>query len=642
MSENLNLEQEFLSNSDNGCDLLKKIPKHCAVNLQFHDVIYRVPISKTILNGVSGEFRAGELSAILGPSGCGKSTLLNILAGYRILKTSGHININNKPRNMQEFRKISRYILQDDYVCPKFTIMETMIYASKFKLTPNSTKVERQRLINDYLDIFLLKSKANALISNISGGERKRLCVAMELLDNPSVLFLDEPTTGLDEFSATQSITLLKRLAASGRTIICSIHTPSAKLFQMFDRVYVLSSGQCIYQGKVDSMVPYLRQFQLNCPIHHNPADYVIEVATNFHGNFHTELVQQITNGKKYLNFDASKLVQAEIPNCKYSEISDITVNEYLNFNSSDWKMGWWSEYCWILSRIMQQMWRDKSNMKLIMATNILLSLLLGLAYRGIGYDASFGLFNYNLALLVNVQYIFLSMPPMLTYIPLNMQYLRREHFNQWYRASSYFMALVTCQIPFLGAECVIGSSIIYWLTDQPMQWFRFLLFLGILILTSLTASSFGLLVGSRLRLLNALFMGPNIIAVFIMFSSYAIEKSHLNMLEDIMIYGSFVRHSLEGLMSALFQHNRQDLICPPDIIFCSGVKPQFILKATGTLNSNYIRAAASLFGFYTFFTLSAWIVFKCRLSSLEFLQKNPLYRYVRYVLSKYVFFKAM
>lgn len=111
------------------------------------------------------------------------------------MKTSGSVNVNGRPQNMQEFRKISRYILQEDCICSKFTIMETMLYASKFKLDRNISQDERQCLINELLDIFLLTSKADTMISRISGGERKRLCVALELLNNPAVLFVDEPTT---------------------------------------------------------------------------------------------------------------------------------------------------------------------------------------------------------------------------------------------------------------------------------------------------------------------------------------------------------------------------------------------------------------------------------------------------------------
>uniref|UniRef100_A0A1I8P001 ABC transporter domain-containing protein n=1 Tax=Stomoxys calcitrans TaxID=35570 RepID=A0A1I8P001_STOCA len=617
--------------------IFRRLSRDCALNIQFADLSYEVKLrneKKIILNNITGEFRSGELSVIIGPSGSGKTTLINLLAGYRIRKTSGRIEVNDKLENVNRLRKLSRYIFQEDCISSKFTILETMKYASRFKLNNNFTPSERQKVINEYLNIFLLTDKAHTRISDISGGERKRLCVALELLNNPAVLFLDEPTTGLDEFSATQCVTLLKRLADSGRTVVCSAHCPSARLLQMFNKVYVLSEGQCIYQGTVNGIVPYLQHFQLTCPITHNPADYIIEVATNFYGNYHNDLVNAIQNGKisKWSPVIAEN--QQNHRPCVYDSVDD----DSPDFGTYEWKTAWIIEYLWIFCRIIHQMWRDKTNIKLMVFTNIFLSVILGVTYHNIGNDAVYGLFNYNLVVLISVMFLFLAMSPMLAYVPQEMQYLRREHFNQWYRLSSYFMALVSCQMVVSFIMSLLASSIIYVLCNQPLELFRFMLFFLIAWLTFLTASSYGMLIGSRMRLLNALFMGPNIAAVWIMLANYSVEKAYLHTWEKVLMYSSFIRHTFEGAMIALFDFNRSDFVCPPNIVLCLVTKPKLLLKISGIPDPSYVQAALFLLGFYILFTTLSFVVFKCRLSSFELLQRNSLYQYMRYLQSKYVF----
>lgn len=131
----------------------------------------------------------------------------------------------------------------------------------------------------------------------LSGGQQKRLSIALELVDNPRVIFFDEPTTGLDSSAASQCLTLLKRLAESGRTTICTIHQPSALLFKKIDHIYAIAEGQCIYQGSSENLVPFLAELNLVCPSTFNPADFLLEISTHDYGYQIGNLNEKIQNG---------------------------------------------------------------------------------------------------------------------------------------------------------------------------------------------------------------------------------------------------------------------------------------------------------------------------------------------------------
>ncbi|XP_011053772.1 PREDICTED: ATP-binding cassette sub-family G member 1 isoform X2 [Acromyrmex echinatior] len=279
------------------------LPKRPPVDLAFTDLTYKVREgrknnSKTILKSVSGRLRSSELTAIMGPSGAGKSTLLNILTGYKMSSAEGSITINGQERNLSAFRKLSCYIMQDNQLHMNLTVAEAMKVAASLKLGSHVSQAEKEEVIQEILETLGLSEHRRTMTSNLSGGQKKRLSIALELVNNPPIMFFDEPTSGLDSSSCFQCISLLKTLARGGRTIICTIHQPSARLFEMFDALYTLAEGQCVYQGSTSQLVPFLRSIGLNCPSYHNPASFIIEVSCGEYGDNIKNLINAINNGK--------------------------------------------------------------------------------------------------------------------------------------------------------------------------------------------------------------------------------------------------------------------------------------------------------------------------------------------------------
>lgn len=180
--------------------------------------------------------------------------------------------------NIKIKRDNACYITQDDHHQTLLTVEELMNLSYDLKLKQHSKKEE---IITDILKNLNLNHRRNVTAEKLSGGERKRLSIALELVDNPNIFFLDEPTSGLDEVTAAQCIRMLRELARQGRTIVCTIHQPSATIYNYFDSIYVLAKGQCCFQGSPQATIPFLRLAQLDCPRHYSPSDYSEYIAHN-------------------------------------------------------------------------------------------------------------------------------------------------------------------------------------------------------------------------------------------------------------------------------------------------------------------------------------------------------------------------
>ncbi|XP_013103681.1 ATP-binding cassette sub-family G member 1 [Stomoxys calcitrans] len=288
------------------------------IDIEFEDIRYAVKkfsfserkfVTKEILHGINGSFRSGELTAIMGPSGSGKSTLLNVMTGFRCSGVTGSVRVNGTTisTSSQKFRELSCYLHQDDMLRPQLTVGETMMLAAHLKLGFKISKKEKLRLVKHILSLLGLEHRYNVGAGKLSGGQKKRLAIALELISNPSVLYLDEPTTGLDSSSCSQCIALLKKLAALGHTIVCTIHQPSALIFEMFDKLYTVVEGHCIYQGPIKELIPFLADQNLLCPSYHNPADFLLEVAVGEHERDLDKLINA-ANKKYYEDSDLNQL----------------------------------------------------------------------------------------------------------------------------------------------------------------------------------------------------------------------------------------------------------------------------------------------------------------------------------------------
>lgn len=149
-----------------------------------------------MLDNINGEFRERELSVVMGPSGSGKSSLLNILTGLSTDNISGTIRVNGSTQNFKLIRNQSAYIMQDQNLYPLLTVSESMSFAIKFKTGMRMNSVQQRLKSDSILKQLGLYDTLETFVKNLSGGQQKRLSIAIELVNDPLILFLDEPTTG--------------------------------------------------------------------------------------------------------------------------------------------------------------------------------------------------------------------------------------------------------------------------------------------------------------------------------------------------------------------------------------------------------------------------------------------------------------
>ena len=206
-----------------------------------------VAAEKVLLHPMSGVAEPGKLLAVMGSSGAGKSTLLDVLAG-RIDSSSfsGELLANKKTVDAKEFRKLTGYVMQSDALFPLMTVRETLRYAAYLRV-PNKTTEERNAIADETLSLLRLDECAETIVGDednrgISGGQKRRVSVAIDIVHRPAVIFLDEPTSGLDSSTAYTVVDSLKQLAVNQNcTVIMTIHQPSAKLFNRFGRSFSLT-----------------------------------------------------------------------------------------------------------------------------------------------------------------------------------------------------------------------------------------------------------------------------------------------------------------------------------------------------------------------------------------------------------------
>uniref|UniRef100_A0A8I6A653 ATP-binding cassette, subfamily G (WHITE), member 3-like 3 n=1 Tax=Rattus norvegicus TaxID=10116 RepID=A0A8I6A653_RAT len=254
--------------------------------LSFHNISYRETVQSGFplrqqthvmerLSSISGIMGPG-LNAIMGPQDGSRSLLLDVLAARRDpCGLSGDILVNGKPQPAN-FKCTSGYVPQNDVIMHTVTVRDNLEFSAALRLPMTITRNEKRRRINEVLELLHLEKEQNT--KPRSKELRKRTSIAVELVTEHPILFLDDPTTGLDLRTTTDIIAVLRRMSKKGRTVIFSINQPQYSIFRFFDSLTLVASGKLMFHGPAQDALEYFTSAGYQYESHNNPADFFLDV----------------------------------------------------------------------------------------------------------------------------------------------------------------------------------------------------------------------------------------------------------------------------------------------------------------------------------------------------------------------------
>lgn len=288
---------------------------------------------KVLLSGINGFAKPGTLTALMGSSGAGKTTLMDVLAGRKTVGLiEGDILVNGFPKKDGAFNRMMGYVEQNDLHLGTQTVREALQFSARLRLSDTITPQQRDGWVEEVLKLLELSDISDrligdAVIAGLSPGQLKRVTIGVELVANPTILFLDEPTSGLDSRAALQVMRVVRRIASTGRSVVCTIHQPSSELFYMFDRLLLLrSGGRTVYFGDVGDQGADLIDYFESCNGDHspkipqgtNPASWMLDVigagtgGQKFAIDFHDLYMQSEVHKKNVLDVEVASTPKAD------------------------------------------------------------------------------------------------------------------------------------------------------------------------------------------------------------------------------------------------------------------------------------------------------------------------------------------
>ncbi|XP_038702840.1 pleiotropic drug resistance protein 3-like [Tripterygium wilfordii] len=513
-----------------------------------------------LLSGVTGVFMPGVLTALMGVSGAGKTTLLDVLAGR---KTSGYIEgnikINGYPKAQETFARISGYCEQTDIHSPQITVEESLMFSAWLRLDPQINSKTKVEFVNKVIETIELEGIKDTLVgtpgvNGLSTEQRRRLTIAVELVANPSIMFMDEPTTSLNARAAAIVMRAIKNIADIGRTIACTIHQPSIDIFESFDELILIKpGGNVIYSGPLGqrsrTVIEYFEgisgvpKIQNNC----NPATWMLVVTSeSSEAELGVDFAKIYRNSPLYR--DNMELMQ------KLSNPHPLSSD--LHFPSRFSQNGW-RQFKYCLWKQHLSYWRSPSYNLVRIGCTFLASLLFGLLYwrQGKKIDNQQDLFNILGSMYASIFFMgTINCNLVLPYVATERSVMYREKLAGMYSPWAYSLAQATIEIPYSFIQAVVFVLIVYPMTGYYLSAYKILWYLHSIFSSLLFFNYMGmLLVSLTPNVTLAVTLSSVFFTTFNLFSGFLIPQPHITKWWIWLYYLTPTSWALNGLIASQY-----------------------------------------------------------------------------------------
>ncbi|KAM8878856.1 broad substrate specificity ATP-binding cassette transporter ABCG2d isoform 2-T2 [Spinachia spinachia] len=575
---NIALTDDVGTNGSAGSKVAAVDPKKrpCGSTVSFHDIQYKVQqrsgflckrktVHKGILFDLNGIMRPG-LNAILGPTGSGKSSFLDILAARKDPSgLLGEVLIDKAPQP-PNFKCLSGYVVQEDVVMGTLTVRENLRFSAALRLSSSVHQSEKEARVNHLIKELGLAKVADSKVGTqmtrgISGGERKRTNIGMELIIDPSVLFLDEPTTGLDASTANSVLLLLKRMASDGRTIIMSIHQPRYSIYRLFDTLTLLVGGKMVYHGPAPNALDYFTNIGFLCEPHNNPADFFLDV---INGD------STATNVTKDLDFEElassrqsiqESLVE-EYRTSSYcsdtrAELQRIAREKKCSSYSTAHAVAYNSSFChqlrWVLKRTFQNLMLTPQTSVAQLGVNVFLALVVGAIFFGVKEDQSGMQNRMGVLFFITINQCFSTVSAAELFI-MERKLFVHEYTSGYYRVSVYFLSKILADIALRTITSVIFSGVVYFMIGLKSTAASFAIFTLTVTLVAYTATALTMAISANQSIVALANIYMTITFVFMMiFSGLLVNLPSMKAWLAWLRYFSIPRYGFAALQISEF-----------------------------------------------------------------------------------------